>query len=174
MGVCVHHGNSYVPSQKLQAWHCLCSSPMCQIKPFIKRLSWSCCQNHHPLLSKDKVQGYNYLSQKHFQVECQIDADFSGLWNVKHDQYPTYVKCRNGRVPRKTWQKLSFIGVCTTYTFLYILTSLLVFVPCLEVIFFTNNHFLLYICKYPTSTHIFSLKMLFQFWVRYVVVILIS
>ena len=59
---------------------------------------------------------------------------------------------------KKMWQKRTFIGFRTTD----ILTSFLfIFVHCLEVLFFMNNYFLVCIFKYRTSTHIFSLKILF-------------
>ena len=50
-------------------------------------------------------------------------------------------------------------------------TSLLIFLPSLEVLFFMDYYFLVCIFKYRTSTCTFSLKMFFKFWVIYLVVI---
>ena len=51
------------------------------------------------------------------------------------------------------------------------LTSLLIFVTHLEVLLFMDSYYLVCIFKYRTSTRIFSLKILFYFWVRYLVVL---
>ena len=50
---------------------------------------------------------------------------------------------------------------------LVVLTSLLLFVPRLEVLLFVNHYFIVCIFKCCKSTRIFSLKILFQSWVRY-------
>ena len=75
-----------------------------------------------------------------------------------------------GRVPRKNVTKTDIYWGSYRINILVFLTYLLIFVPLLEVLFFMNNYFLVCIFKYRTITRIFSLKILSQFWVKYLVV----
>ena len=39
-----------------------------------------------------KYKGLAIFPRKTLQVDCHIDADFSGLWNVEHEQDTIFVK----------------------------------------------------------------------------------
>ena len=45
-------------------------------------------------LTKDK--GVIILPSKNFQMDCHLDADFSGLWNMENYKDLTRVKSRTG------------------------------------------------------------------------------
>ena len=41
-----------------------------------------------------KGMGLIILPRKTLQVECHVDADFYGLWNVEHEQDPACLESR--------------------------------------------------------------------------------
>ena len=70
-----------------------------------------------------------------------------------------FLKKRSAEKRDKNGHLFEFV----THTFLVFLTSLLIFLPCSEVLSFMNCYFIVFRFKYHTNTHIFSLKILFWF-----------
>ena len=43
-----------------------------------------------------RTKGMYIKPSQNLQVDCYVDADFTGLWGVEHYQDPTYIKSRTG------------------------------------------------------------------------------
>ena len=86
-----------------------------------------------------------YLRTKNQQKRTSVEQSSPLSPQKSEDMLGVFCKKRD-----KNGHLLGFV----LHTYFSIFTSLLRFLPCLEVLLFMNHYFLVYIFKYCTSTHI--------------------
>ena len=142
----LHILNTFLWLDMGQLWMCTCKLKNCHLLPHApyKKDNFHHCRVHS--CYKCNKSKYIILQDSYSNMECvpqNCVTKTDNFWGSYH------------------------INICV------FLTSLWIFLPCLEIIFFINPYFPVCIFKCRTSIHIYSLNLI-VFWVIYLVVLFIS
>ena len=103
MGICECCGNVNVPS-KHKAGHSVRSSPVCLLHPPPKHSHMLAVKRvirylkHTQEEGKDRGLTFEIGGNGIPKIECYVDTDFAGLWNMENNEDPVSSKSKTGFV----------------------------------------------------------------------------